>query len=214
MQGKYLKKRMNSLLYEIEELRKDIKHKEKDAYDLTVRPLAKEYELIFEYLGLKKYFFKKYSWAIPSKKSVSELVIHLPRNTEILEIGCGNGLWCKLLSYYGVKVIPTDDGSWGFENRFVEVEIINHIDALKKYSTSNALFLCWPPKQGKLASQCLEIFKGDFLIYIGERKGGCTGNKKFHIMLKKWNLLKTIDIPHFKEVNDSIFIYSKRFNLN
>lgn len=124
MQGKYLKKRMNSLLYEIEELRKDIKHKEKDAYDLTVIPLAKEYELIFEYLGLKKYFLKKYSWAIPSKKSVSELVIHLPRNTEILEIGCGNGLWCKLLSYYGVFRLMMEVGDLKIDLLKLKLSII------------------------------------------------------------------------------------------
>lgn len=41
------------------------------------------------------------------------------------------------------------------------------------------LFLCWPPYEGDLASDALDAYQGDALIYIGEGQGGCTATDAF-----------------------------------
>jgi hypothetical protein len=37
--------------------------------------------------------------------------------------------------------------------------------------TDCTLFLCWPPDVGDMASECLEHYKGTYIVYIGEWLG-------------------------------------------
>lgn len=42
------------------------------------------------------------------------------------------------------------------------------------------LVLCWPEPDTLFARDCVKKFEGDLLVFIGERKGGCTAEDLFY----------------------------------
>ena len=74
-----------------------------------------------------------------------------------------------------------------------------------------ALFLCWPPYDDPMASNCLKAYKGNTLIFIGESKGGCTANYEFFRMLvDEWEQIEDIYIPHWPTIYDSMSVYHRK----
>ena len=120
-----------------------------------------------------------------------------------MEVGAGRGYWANQLSWAGLAVAayeiePPDkleNGSFpraeGQEDVWYPVEAV---DSLSFDSRSgHVLFLCLPPGWGSpMASDALTEFEragGDRLIYIGEPKGGKTGNDAFFDALSdRWTL--------------------------
>lgn len=62
-------------------------------------------------------------------------------------------------------------------------------DAMEK-----VLVLCWPLHNDDMASRALAAFRGDFVIYLGEGRDGCTGDSAFFDMLEReWIPLEVMD---------------------
>jgi hypothetical protein len=146
-----------------------------------------------------------YAYAIPSPETI-EWVSQFCGGRPLTELGAGRGYWARQLSLADLTVEayelePPDK----FENvSFPRTEgqedvwyPVEAVDALRFEKRSDSvLFLCWPPGWGNtMASDALTSFEaagGQRLIYIGEPKGGKTGNDEFFDALSdRWTLEST-----------------------
>ena len=161
----------------------------------------------------RRELIKIYSWAVPDDESLEILVKYSP----IVEIGAGTGYWAYLANDRGAKITPYDaffgkNNSYKHLNTWTKVYKGN-ADTLKKFDKKTNLFLCWPPYQNPMAYDCLRNFKGKYVIYIGEREGGCTGDDGFHIKLNKdYEEIECIMIPRWYGVYDTLYVYERKFS--
>jgi hypothetical protein len=152
-------------------------------------------------------FISEYSWAIPNQKIIGELKNFIGDTNLVLEVGSGKGLWAYLLKLEGIQIIATDiaptENSWTNILKYSATEAVNKFYA-------DVLFIVWPPYNSEMASDALNAFAGNFVIYIGEGYYGCTGNNNFHKLLNdKWKLIKKLHNPRWTmcAINDCVFIY-------
>lgn len=144
-----------------------------------------------------------YAWAIPDEAVLEKISKYGP----IIEIGAGSGYWASQLSRFGADIIAFDKFSekprryWFDVAEGTEAEVKNH-------PTRN-LFLCWPPYQEKMAAKALKIFKGEYVIYVGEF-GGCTADVSFHNLLeRKFSKIESIPLPKWPGIHDYCYIYRR-----
>jgi hypothetical protein len=114
---------------------------------------------------------EKYAWAIPNKRALRIIAAFAP----IVEIGCGKGYWGSLLLAAGIDYVGYDLHADDPEeqNHFCDVKTGGPDDL--KQNQDRTLMLCYPDdfedSQESLALRCLECFKGDTIIVIGESFG-------------------------------------------
>jgi hypothetical protein len=146
-----------------------------------------------------------YAYAIPSPETI-EWMSHFCGGRPIVELGAGRGYWAGQLARAGLAIdayeleppdtidnvsFPRVKGqvdAWYSVNGIAELRIDDWSDSV--------LFLCWPPGWGNtMASEALAAFEsagGHRLVYIGEPKGGKTGDNAFFDALSaRWTLEST-----------------------
>lgn len=151
-----------------------------------------------------------YSYAIPSPKTI-EWMSSLSADLPIVELGAGRGYWAAQLSRAGIAVEaydlepPDKAKNVSFLKAAGQIDVWHPVSSLEEHarrsrSASYVLFLCWPPGWGTtMASEALLSFeeaRGERLIYIGEPKGGTTGDDAFFDTLSERWRLDSID-PQF-----------------
>lgn len=155
----------------------------------------------------------KYSWAVPNKKALLEISKYSP----LIEIGARTGYWAMLLANLGADIIcfdnklPSQDENINNSSK-VQYFSINKGSAtiLKNYLERN-LFLCWIPHLSSLGSECLNYFKGKYLIYVGEWVGGCNATKGFFKELeKRFIVVETMKIPQWYGVRDFLTVLKNK----
>lgn len=85
---------------------------------------------------------------------------------------------------------------------FTSIEKLDAIASVKKYNnTCQILFMVWPPMDDT-AYQAVKLFKGNKLIYIGEKEGATEDENLANILglADRYFLNKKIK-PEFKLVN-------------
>jgi hypothetical protein len=188
----------------------------------------------FQSYLVRQELVNKYSWAIPNEEAIQTLVDYSP----IIEVGAGTGYWASLISQERGDILAFDNSISSFNsispslsnsifispsfspyencqagNKYYLVEKGNE-NIVRDYS-NRTLFLCWPPYKEKMAFNCLNNYKGNTLIYIGEERGGCTADEAFFNLLDKdWKLIKEISIPQWPYIHDYLFIYKRKLNVN
>lgn len=145
-----------------------------------------------------------YAYAIPSPETVS-WIRGFCEGRPVVELGAGRGYWAALLANAGLDVAAydseppdrTDNPSFvqatGQADVWLSVGDLGQFAARGVGRADEVLFLCWPPGWGNaMASDALAAFEaqgGQRLVYIGEPKGGKTGNDGFFDALKsRWEL--------------------------
>jgi hypothetical protein len=152
------------------------------------------------------------TWTFPPKY---DQLIELSRITGFngyLEIGAGTGLFAALMMKIGFDFVAVTDPNPGiFSNimhePYCEMKALNFREALIKYgSTANTLFTCWPLSHS-YNEDVEKYFKGNYIVHIGEKDGGCTYFGE--INLDKWTLIYTIKTPRWCYINDRLEIYER-----
>ncbi|MFI6391505.1 hypothetical protein [Nonomuraea sp. NPDC050540] len=147
-----------------------------------------------------------YAYAIPSPKTI-EWVSGFSADLPIVELGAGRGYWAGQLSRAGIAVEaydlepPDKAKNVSFLGAAGQIDVWHPVGSLEEFATRSrsmnyVLFLCWPPGWGNtMASEALLSFEkagGERLIYIGEPKGGITGDDAFFYALsERWRLDST-----------------------
>jgi len=141
---------------------------------------------------------RKYiSYGIPDLGAI-ELIASVIGFDTAVEVGAGNGFWAALVKHRlekigcGGTIFATDNFSLPKEyDNYTEVENLEAVEAVKKYSMAKVLILIWPPRDDPMAFNALSEFKGDYVIYIGEPQGYSTGDNNFHQLLSaEWEEAK------------------------
>ncbi|MBF6447189.1 hypothetical protein IU429_05880 [Nocardia elegans] len=145
-----------------------------------------------------------YAYAIPSPETIS-WVRRFCDGRPIAELGAGRGYWAAQLTDAGLDVAAYDSEppdrtenpsfvqATGQADVWLSVGDLGEFDARGVGRADEVLFLCWPPGWGNaMASDALAAFEangGQRLVYIGEPKGGKTGNDAFFDALNsRWEL--------------------------
>lgn len=105
----------------------------------------------------------RFSWAIPNEKSLDVLSHFSP----LVEIGAGKGYWGYLLRSRGVDILCYDKEPSSLSSAWIDV-LKGGPSVLRKMPTERNLFLSYPDEDGSMAIECLNHFKGDYVIHVGE----------------------------------------------
>jgi hypothetical protein len=145
-----------------------------------------------------------YAYAIPSPETV-EWVSEFAGGQSVLELGAGRGYWAAQMVRAGIKVEAYDSEppdkveNVSFPRAGEQADVWHHVGDLDDFRRNTAdqsahvLFLCWPPGWGStMASEALAAFEqagGQRLIFMGQPKGGMTGDDAFFDALSAgWRL--------------------------
>ncbi|RBO80085.1 methyltransferase domain-containing protein [Nocardia puris] len=146
-----------------------------------------------------------YAYAVPSPETVA-WAAEFCAGRSVLELGAGRGYWAAQLHRAGVAVRAYDSEPPGrvanvsFPDAAGQRDVwheVHGVDAfeerLREGSADAVLFLCWPPGWGgTMASDALTRFEsagGRRVLYIGEARGGKTGDDAFFDALDaRWRL--------------------------
>lgn len=157
---------------------------------------------------------RKYSFAIPTQQAIKAIASLSP----LVELGAGTGYWSMLVKQAGAQILAYDKApgvehphnSYKFSRSYTAV-ILGNEDILEKLDPSTNLLLCWPNYNTDFAYNSLRKFRGSKFVYIGEDRGGCTGNKKFFDLLdRSWSIERTIALPQWPGIHDRLTIYTKK----
>ncbi len=143
-----------------------------------------------------------YAYAIPSPETL-EWVQRFSQGRTVVELGAGRGYWARQLSDYGMTVEafdsepPDTSANLSFPDTPGQPAVWFPVGGPEEFATEldadSVLFLCWPPGWGNtMASEALKLFEsrgGSRLVFIGEPKGGKTGDDAFFDRLSAaWSL--------------------------
>lgn len=155
-----------------------------------------------------------YGWALPNEDAINQIKSFVGAD-KIIEIGSGLGAWAKLLQSEGISITPTDisidpnvNRQIGRSKGHTNIEVIDGVNAIKKYGDHSVLMMVWPPYDNPIAFNVLNSFKGNKVIFVGEGYGGCTADDNFFNLLEEeWSLYSYISIPSWPMINDGLFLY-------
>ncbi|MGV9635935.1 hypothetical protein ACWDO0_17315 [Nocardia rhamnosiphila] len=143
-----------------------------------------------------------YAYAVPSPETLA-WAKSFAGDRKVVELGAGRGYWARLLAEGGLPVRafdsepPDSSENASFPQAGRQQSVWFPVDGVDDFApelaADSVLFLCWPPGWGNpMASQALELFEsrgGRRVIYLGEPKGGKTGDDAFFERLTdSWSL--------------------------
>lgn len=198
-----------------------------------------------EQADLGEDLLNQYSWATPDDRAIRILKHFSP----IIEIGCGcRAYWCSLMKNAGVDVIGYDNdpergGTIGkgkvsqspglqFHVRRGGPEVL----ALPEHA-QRSLFLCYPDENddsetdknetgelhsgSSLALSCLEHYRGDHVIHVGElftdttlaveqAPWGRSSSPEFQQQLaSEFHCLLRVSLPSWLHVRDTLSVWKR-----
>lgn len=143
---------------------------------------------------LREYCVFRMGFSVVTKRNC-RILAQIINEEPVLEIMCGLGSYSHTLESLGVHVIPTDDMSWiDYESSKYQnwkknawsnkIERIDAVQAIKKYGKEvGYILMSWPPQNELFAYDALlemrKVNPACRMIYIGEKRGGCTANDDF-----------------------------------
>ncbi|WP_063020318.1 hypothetical protein [Nocardia niwae] len=145
-----------------------------------------------------------YAYAIPAPETIAWMV-DFCGSRSVVELGAGRGYWAAQLHHAGLKVDaydiepPDRAKNVSFPGASGQRDVWHPVAGLEAFADrlrSDAdctLFLCWPPGWGNtMASKALAAYEdagGERVVFIGEPKGGKTGDDDFFDGLtSRWRL--------------------------
>ena len=159
----------------------------------------------------RQQYIEKFGYAIINYASIEFIRPYQP----IVEVGAGSGYWAFELREKGVDVVATDPHlSHPFwdnpAQKWVGVELLDALPAIEKYPDRN-LLICWPNVDEEWATEALQCFQAEFVIYVGEGPGGATGSDRMFQLLADWyEEVHSLQIPTFCGGEDRLVVYRPR----
>ena len=148
---------------------------------------------------------EEYAWGIPIREAVETIVEYDP----IVEIGAGTGYWAWCIDQLDGVVAATDIEPPGSTYRHVGTyDGRRRVSAMGPGELDAALLMVWPPYADPMAADALNAYHGETVIYVGEGRGGCTADDRFHRLLhENWELVETVDIPTYLGLHDRLEVW-------
>jgi hypothetical protein len=160
----------------------------------------------------------RFAWAIPTTESIELLLRHAP----LVEMGAGTGYWAWLVRQAGGDILafdryppPDRRNRWhAGERQWTEVQP-GGPRRLTRHA-GRTLLLCWPPQDEPMAEQCLQVYQGQIIIYVGELDAGdavagdlpadtSAPTRPSH-PFEGWTVADSLELPRWESVNDRLFV--------
>lgn len=147
---------------------------------------------------------QQYAWAIPAPETLDFVARWL--GPKAVEMGAGKGYWAAQLAALGVQIDAYDleppEQTYYPVKRGWPGDLVSYPDC--------SLFLCWPPERDRMAFDCLALYPGRRLVYIGEGKGGRTASDAFFEALEgRWQKIAEHPSVHWPGVHDAVAVYGR-----
>lgn len=201
-------------------------------------------ERLISTYAARDFIIARYSWAIPNQAAIEIIARVVSENglKGVIEIGAGSGYWAYCLHQVGVDVIAVDSFAWSVHaeaKKWHEVRRGGPPEAAKH--PDRALMLCWPPMSShnrrvhkyssrlsweaeidlnpmygetNMGGASLQRFRGEWVVYIGESRNGCTGDlTMWRILDTQFEEVEVCDIPNFENIRDALFVYRRKGGL-
>jgi len=160
---------------------------------------------------IRDYAVNQFAWAVPTEEAIQKTISFGP----LVEMGAGTGYWGKAIEICGGDVIcfdrfpPPDGFNVWHSNGKLYREVLKGFPKQLKDFPDRTLFLCWPPHGDDMAIECLQYWKGRYLIHIGEI-GGCTANDEFYTKLEEeFECIDQLLIPQWPGIRDSLTVWKR-----
>lgn len=163
-----------------------------------------------------------------------EILAEFSRHWPIIEIGAGTGWlyftshifdfhaaaisghWERELRRAGTDIIAFDDFSTisPAEGNMVNNPIVGRVEegnetTIQKHP-KRTLLMCYPP-DGDMAVRALKVYRGKWLVYIGEGRGGVNANSEFFDILEKdWIVEQVEELDPYPMCFERMYILRKR----
>ncbi len=141
----------------------------------------------------------------------------------ILSVGCGVAFNEKTIEFliYKIKcrgkIICTDLEINSELDDFTKsrIEKLDAVEAVKKYSKAEILYISCPTYKDEWAAKALKAFCGRYLVYIGEGKHGASATDSFFELLEaEWNPVKVYEDDNYQNnwygSHLDAYIYSRK----
>ena len=182
-----------------------------DLFATLTEESESEFDQMTVLIQARSELVKRFAWSIPNREALSAIASRGP----VVEIGAGAGYWAYCLSQLGTDVVAYDIAPAGVsDNEYTTsvswFEVSYGGPGRAAEHPDRTLLLCWPPYDDPFAADGLAHFKGDRVVFIGEGRGGCTGDDRFFATLEhEFTKVKSIAIPTWVGVHDSVSIYQR-----
>ena len=154
------------------------------------------------------------SWSVPEESAVRDLCAMLANEIGsgplVISVGSGAGLWERLLELNGVHVIATD--AQPPANTWIECSKQEASAAVRANPTADCLMTVWPPAWETCALSALEVFHGDYVIYVGEGIDGCTDDGAYTKLATdgSWTEVLHRQIPRYYGAYDFLSLHKRK----
>ncbi|OBG18848.1 hypothetical protein [Mycobacterium sp. 852002-51057_SCH5723018] len=131
---------------------------------------------------------RKYCWTIPDPDTVTFVAEHA--HGGLVDPIAGTGYWAYLLGQLGVDVVCYDlnpgatliTNGWHGDDLYAEICAKDCAEAAALHP-ERTLLLSWPPHGQDVGARTVLAYKGSRVIYVGEGRGGGTGDDQLHSIL-------------------------------
>jgi len=164
-------------------------------------------KILFGSPGAHRRYLERYGCAKWTDAALGTIAAHAP----ILEIGAGRGLWAHQLRGRGVEVVAFDDmSSVPLPECASPTPVLRGDQREVPRYPNHTLFLCYPPPGG-MAHNCLQLYRGRTLLYIGEGRGGVNASPDFFDHLeRRWDVRSVEDLDPYPGGCERLWVLDRR----
>lgn len=159
---------------------------------------------------------RKYTWSVPDPDTVAFVAQHV--RAGLVDPIAGTGYWAYLLAQLGVDVVCYDlhpgaalaTNGWHDGDLHADVRAMDCAEAVASHP-DRTLFLSWPPHGQDVGARILRAYKGTRVIYLGDARGGATGDDDMHRILDMhWTQVATHQPVQWWGQHDRVVVYERR----
>lgn len=155
------------------------------------------------------------TWALPSREALRRIAGNMEAHciNDVVDCGCGHALWPALLA---PMTHPTSWTAWDITappplhvapGLPPFMAVTKHFPDFKP----ECLSFIWPTYDDPWSSQLLARVMPEFVLYVGEGCGGCTGDEAFHeILSSDYNDILKVEIPRWPGIYDSVYMFQRK----
>jgi hypothetical protein len=158
---------------------------------------------------------RKYCWTIPDPDTVAFVAEHA--HGGLVDPIAGTGYWAYLLGQLGVDVVCYDlnpgaaltTNGWHGDDLYAEI-CAKDCAAAVALHPDRTLLLSWPPHGQDVGARTLLAYKGKRVIFVGEDRGGGTGDEEMHSILDtQWTEVDSRRPVQWWGQRDRVTVYAR-----
>lgn len=154
---------------------------------------------------------KRYCWTIPDPDTVAFVAKHAMGG--LVDPIAGTGYWAYLLAQTDVDVVCYDvnagSDEWHGDTAYAWIRAKDCAEAAALHP-DRTLFLSWPPHGEDVGARTLLAYKGKRVIYVGDGKGGATGDDQMHQILDTdWTAVDSRQPVQWWGQHDLVTVYER-----